>query len=160
MKNLTTALLIFSLNSFGQDTKPCRVYVDMVADLFHYGHVKFLKKAKRLGGPNAQLIVGICSDEDVTDYKRKPILSMKERIKSVKGCKYVDEVLGDAPIRVDKEWIEKYKIDLVVHGDDFSEKKIREYYSVPLEMGIFKTVPYTITISTTEIIKRVQSTLP
>ena len=26
-----------------------RIYTDMVADLFHYGHVEFLKRARALG---------------------------------------------------------------------------------------------------------------
>ena len=32
-----------------QVTKPVRVYVDVVADLMHAGHVEFFKKAKSLG---------------------------------------------------------------------------------------------------------------
>ena len=46
------------------------IYCDMVADLFHYGHVNFLKRCKQLGD---YLIVGIHSDSDVESYKRKPI---------------------------------------------------------------------------------------
>ena len=45
-----------------------RVYVDMVADLFHYGHVDFLRKAHALGD---HLLVGICSDEAVQTNKLK-----------------------------------------------------------------------------------------
>ena len=45
----------------------------MVADLFHYGHVNFLKQCSELGDC---LIVGIHSDKDVESYKRKPILTM------------------------------------------------------------------------------------
>ena len=54
-----------------------RLYVEMVADLFHYGHVEFLKKASAFGD---HLLVGICSDEAVQANKRNPILSMEERI--------------------------------------------------------------------------------
>ena len=38
-----------------------RVYAEMVADLFHRGHVEFLKRARALGD---YLIVGVMSDED------------------------------------------------------------------------------------------------
>ena len=51
-------------------------------------------------------------------------------------------------------WIEKYDIHLVVHGDDFSQAQQDSSYKVPLQMGIFRTVPYTPGISTTEIIRR------
>ena len=46
------------------------VYVDMVGDLFHYGHVEILRRAKEKGD---KLIVGVHSDETVMEYKRKPI---------------------------------------------------------------------------------------
>ena len=60
-----------------------RVYVDMVADLFHYGHVEFLKKARALGD---YLLVGIHTDDIVASYKKgRPILTMEERVKSVAG---------------------------------------------------------------------------
>ena len=43
-------------------TEITRVYVDMVADLFHYGHVNFLRQAKSHGD---FLLVGVHSDETV-----------------------------------------------------------------------------------------------
>ena len=45
-------------------------------------------------------------------------------------------------------------IDLVVHGDDYSDEQRRHFYKVPIEMGILRTVAYTKGISTTEIIRR------
>ena len=130
-----------------------RVYVDMVADLFHYGHVEFLKNARALGD---HLLVGICPDEAVQANKRNPILNMEERIASVSGCRYVDEVIPNAPWRMDRAWIDRHNIQLVVHGDDYSQEQLENIYMVPIEMGIFRTVPYTKSISTTEIIRRIQ----
>ena len=130
-----------------------RVYTDPVADLFHYGHMEFLKKARALGD---YLLVGIYADDVLEAYKRKPILTMEERAASVAGCKYVDEVLLNAPLIVDDAWIAKYDIDLVVHGDDFTQEQLDYYYGVPLQMGIFRTVPYTSGISTSEIIRRIK----
>ena len=128
-----------------------RVYADMVADLFHYGHMAFLKKARAIGD---YLLVGIHADDVLVSYKRRPILTMEERVASVAECRYVDEALPNAPLMVDRAWIEKYNIDLVVHGDDFSQEQQEYYYKVPIEMGIFRTVAYTQGISTTEIIRR------
>ncbi len=127
------------------------MYVDMVADLFHYGHVSFLQIAREHGD---YLLVGIHSDEVVRNYKRDPILSMEERIASVAGCRYVDEVVPDAPLSVTREWIEQHEIDLVIHGDDFTEELYQLCYKIPVEMGIFRTVKYTPGISTSEIIAR------
>ncbi len=131
--------------------KISRVYVDMVADLFHYGHVNFLRLASKFGD---HLMVGVHSDETVMSYKRRPIMTMEERMQSVAGCRYVDEVLPDAPLSIPREWIEEHNIDLILHGDDFSPELIDLCYSVPREMGIFKTVKYSEGISTTDIIMR------
>ena len=73
---------------------------------------------------------------------------------SVANCRYVDEVIPDAPWIFDPSWIEKYDIGLVVHGDDYSAEKRQEIYRGPIEMGIFRSIAYTKNISTTEIIRR------
>jgi len=130
------------------------VYADITGDLFHAGHVAFLKKAKALGD---HLIVGIITDEHVETYKRRPVLSVKDRAAVVRGCKYVDEVIeGVSPICT-KEWIAKKGIDVVVHGDDFNPKDplTLEQYGAAMEAGIFQTVPYTPGISTSDIINRI-----
>ncbi len=143
---LTLSLLISSSLS------ATRVYVDMVADLFHYGHVEFLKQAKNHGH---YLIVGLSSDEDVAKYKRTPIMNVEERTKSVMGCKYVDEVIPNCPYCITKEFIKEHGIDLVIHGDDMSEEQLSFFYKEAIELGIFKTVPYTHTVSTTDILDRI-----
>ena len=131
-----------------------RVYVDMVADLFHYGHANFLKQATQLGD---HLIVGIHSDEVVKEYKRSPVMTMEERVETVSSCRYVDEVVANAPLVIDEEWLNAHRIDLVVHGDDFSEELEQLCYKVPIDLGIFRLVSYTTQISTTEIIQRIKN---
>ena len=130
-----------------------RVYADMVADLFHYGHVEFLKKARALGD---YLLVGLHADDVLVSYKRRPILTIEERIACVAGCRYVDEVIPNAPFIIDRAFIKRHTIHLVVHGDDFLREELELYYKVPVEMGIFRTVPYTHGISTSEIIRRIK----
>jgi cytidyltransferase-like protein len=125
----------------------------MVADLFHYGHVAFLKKARAFGD---YLLVGVHADDAASSKKRRPILTLDERVASVAGCRYVDDVLPDAPWVLDRGWLEKHDIHLVVHGDDYSQEELENTFKVPLEMGILRTVPYTPGISTTEIIRRCQ----
>lgn len=130
-----------------------RVYVDMVADLFHYGHANFLKQAKKHG---SYLIVGIHSDKVVEGYKRSPVMTMKERVDTVSSCRYVDEVIPNAPLVIDPGWLNTHQIDLVVHGDDFSEEMEQLCYKTPIDLGIFRLVSYTSEISTTEIIRRIK----
>ncbi len=100
------------------------------------------------------LIVGVAGDDDAADGKRHPILKVEERAKVMAACRYVDEVIPNAPWRIDASWIAQHRIDIVVHGDDYSEKELDNYYRVPVEMGIFPTILYTYGISMTEIILR------
>ena len=134
-----------------------RVYADMTADLFHYGHVEFLKRARALGD---YLIVGVMGDDETTNWKRQPILTVEERVAVVAACKYVDEAIPNAPWILDSEFIAQNHIDLVVHGDDYSEQELQFSHGVPIEMRIFRTIPYTHGISTTEIILRCKEADP
>jgi glycerol-3-phosphate cytidylyltransferase len=133
-----------------------RVYADMVADLFHHGHAEFLRQARALGDV---LVVGIHSDEVVESYKRAPLMTMDERIRVVEACRYVDEVIPDAPLAVTKDWIERHRLDLVVHGDDIDGEETARMYETPAAMGILRTVPYTAGISTSELLRRLAQRL-
>lgn len=133
-----------------------RVYVDMVADLFHHGHAELLRRARALGD---ELVVGVHSDADVETYKRRPIMTLEERRRTVAACRYVDEVIPDAPLAVTSEWLERHRIDLVVHGDDFDQEQLTRYYAVPQRLGILRLVPATPGISTTRLLRRVEDRL-
>jgi glycerol-3-phosphate cytidylyltransferase len=162
MKNYTKKIIFITLiffnvvtiNTYAIDkTAKKVVFVNMVADLFHAGHVSFLKKAKQYGDV---LIVGLHGDELVSKYKRKPICNIEERKTVVESCKYVNRVICDTPLIITQDFINKHKIDLVVHGDDFDVEKINDFYGEVIELNKFITVPYTQGISTSEIIKRVE----
>ena len=133
-----------------------KLYLDMCADLMHLGHVNVLKQAKQLF-PDYYVLVGIHSDNTIESYKRRPVLQMSERIAMVEACRYVDEVVPNAPLRVSKDFIHLHQIDVVLHAH--SEEDDHYYrtmcYKEPSDMGIFIRLPYTSGISTTEIIKRI-----
>lgn len=131
-----------------------RVYVDMVGDLFHPGHVSFLKQASELGDI---LIVGVHADDTVETYKRRPVLTMEERMAVIVGCRYVHQVIPDAPLVIQQEFLREHRINLVVHGDDmWDSDDLRKFYAEPRRLGILRLVPYTPGISTTEIIARIE----
>ena len=130
-----------------------KIYVDIVGDLFHLGHVNLFKKARALGD---YLIVGMHADKDVEFYKRKPVLSLKERSEVIKSCRYVDEVVESAPLVITNNFINKYDISYVVHGDDVSDE-VKRQHKIPYDLGMVKYVPYTEGISTTDIIQRIKN---
>lgn len=129
-----------------------RVYVDMVADLFHIGHLNLIKEAKKLGD---KLIVGVHSDEDVMTYKRKPVIPFNQRSEIIKNIKQVDEVIEKAPLILTEDFLDKNNIDIVVHGDDVSDS-LKEQHKVAIEKNIVKYIPYTKSTSTTKIIKQIK----
>ena len=127
------------------------VYVDGVYDLFHSGHLSFLRKAKALGD---QLTVGVINDQDVATYKPKPIIEHDDRVAMLEACRFVDRVIPNAPLYVDEAFLNQHGIDIMVHGDDTA---YADYYELPIRLGIMRYVPYTATISSTEIRRRIIS---
>ena len=130
------------------------IYVDMCADLLHYGHIRFLKKAKALGD---KLIVGIHSDKTIESYKRTPICTMKDRIELVESVKWVDEVIEDAPLFITEDYIEKYNIDVIAIPENRTHEEIEKMCIIPYQKNMLKCVDYTEEISTSEIIKRLST---
>ncbi len=135
--------------------KSKRVYIDGIFDLFHRGHVESLRKAKEFFSGPVILIVGVMSDVDATSYKRKPIYNEEDRYMLVKSIKYVDEVILGSPLSMTKEFIDRHKIDYIVHGfsdaNDFDKQKA--FFNEVSE--IFYQIPYYKHISTTDIIKKI-----
>lgn len=130
-----------------------RVYADMVGDLFHSSHVEFLERASRLGDT---LVIGVHSDETVALYKRRPVMTMEERIRVIGACRFVDEVIPNAPLIVTREWITRHRLDLVVHGDDLDDELLGLMYGAARDLEILKIVPYANGISTTVLMDRVR----
>lgn len=133
------------------------VYAVGVFDLFHRGHVEFLKKANSLG---QRLVVAINSDDKVARYKRKPYYSENDRLEIVKACKFVHEAFIIHGYD-NKKYIEKYDIDIIVHGNDWEIEKYKKQIGVTDEYlmernAIVALIPYTFGISTSAIINLIK----
>ena len=90
------------------------VYMCFSTDIIHGGHISIIKKAQRLG----KLIVGVLSDEAVASYKRFPLVPAKERKKLFANIAGVYKVVDQETLSYAAN-LEKYKPDIVVHGDDW-----------------------------------------
>ena len=66
------------------------------------------------------LIVGIHGDSVVNKRRggNLPLMNLHERVLSVLGCKYMDDVLIDAPLDISPDMIASLKITEVVHGTE------------------------------------------
>ncbi|WFD35543.1 choline-phosphate cytidylyltransferase [Malassezia cuniculi] len=96
--------------------RPVRIYADGVYDLFHYAHALQLRQAK-LSFPNVHLIVGVVSSPVCEEYKNRPVMESGERYEAVRQCRWVDEVLEDAPWVIGQELIDALQIDYVAHDE-------------------------------------------
>ncbi|XP_044269919.1 ethanolamine-phosphate cytidylyltransferase-like [Tribolium madens] len=131
------------------------VYVTGGFDLFHVGHVQFLEKAAELGD---YVIVGLYSDEVVRGYKGPdyPVMRMHERLLGVLACKYVSEVVIDAPFHVTEDLINNFKIDLVVSGRVPFGDGGDDPFNYPKQLGIFVQVNSESDVTTETIIERIR----
>ena len=133
-----------------------RVYIDGIFDLFHRGHLESILKCKEFGD---EIIVGVVSDSDASSYKRKPVYNESDRVEIIKCINIVDEVISPCPLVITEDFILRNRIDIIVHGfkdqNDFDLQK--EFFKIPIEMGIFRRIQYYDKISTTEIISKIRN---
>jgi FAD synthetase len=90
-----------------------------VFDLVHYGHIRFIEEAKKLGGENSRLVVIVARDKTVERLKgRRPIIPEDQRRAVVESLKPVDEaILGYEDLSFE-ETIAKIKPDIIAVGYD------------------------------------------
>lgn len=135
------------------------LYLDMVADLLHYGHINFIKNIYMNYKKNDDKIyIGIHNDETVESYKRKPILTMDERIKVLECCKYIDKIIPNAPLKITNEFIELYGIDKIFIPNNRTIEENELMLSDIFNNSHIEiiTIDYTYQISTTDIISRIK----
>jgi choline-phosphate cytidylyltransferase len=143
-----------SLLGYSAD-RPARIYCDGIFDMFHYGHAKALEQAKKLR-PYVYLMVGVCNDALTHEKKGKTVMNEYERYESVRYCKWVDEVIPDAPWCVDQEFIDLHNIDFVAHDDiPYTSGDVADVYQFVKDQGKFLATQRTDGISTSDLITRI-----
>ena len=69
-----------------------RLLIDMTASVLHHGHIRLIKKAKKLG--NVEIIIGLTKDDEVKKYKGfYPEIKYSFRKEILESIKYVDKVI-------------------------------------------------------------------
>jgi len=135
--------------------RPVRIYADGVYDLFHYAHALQLRQAK-LSFPSVHLIVGVVSSELCAQHKNRPLLESHERYEAVKNCRWVDEVLEDAPWVVDQALVDRLQIDYVAHDElPYAGGQSEDIYNWLKQIGKFLPTRRTEGISTSELLARI-----
>ncbi len=117
------------------------VYSFVVADLFHYGHLRILEKANELGDYH---ICGVLTDDAVAEYKPDPIANFNERKAIISSLRCVDAVISQNSkdptenLRKIHEQFKNSKIILVhgsnwnkIPGEDFIKKINGEVIKIP-----------------------------
>ena len=131
-----------------------KVYTGGTFDLFHRGHVNFLRQCREIGN---YVVVSLNTDDFIERYKGKtPIMNYDERKEVLLSCRYVDEVIPNTDGEDSKPAILTIQPKFVIIGSDWAKK---DYYK---QMNftqkwlddnniILVYLPYTENISTTLI---------
>lgn len=124
-------------------------------DILHFGHIKFLKKAKNEGDV---LIVALESDENIKRLKGngRPIHSQNQRAEMLASLEFVDLIICLPLMKDDKDYFElvkKIKPDVlaVTKGDPQLKNKGKQAKEIGAKVKI--VTPYIKTASTTKLIK-------
>jgi choline-phosphate cytidylyltransferase len=105
-------------------------------------------------------MVGVCNDDLTHRYKGKTVMSEGERYESLRHCRWVDEVVRDAPWVVTPAFLDKHGIDYVAHdalpyADASGEGADGDVYALVKRLGKFRETARTDGVSTSDLILRV-----
>lgn len=131
------------------------VFTNGCFDVLHYGHVRYLLEARKLGDI---LVVGLNSDESVRRLKgpTRPVNGEKERAFVLAALACIDYVVifgEDTP----KELIETVIPDVLVKGGDYDLSNIVGADFVTRNGGTVTTIPFVEGFSSTHIIEQLKT---
>lgn len=88
-------------------------------DMFHIGHLKLLKKLRKMGG---KLIVAVSTDEFNELKGKKTLIPYDQRAAIVSAIKYVDKVIPEENWEQKVDDIQKHNVDIFAIGNDWKGK--------------------------------------
>ena len=131
------------------------IYTRMVADLFHPGHVAFLKAARALGD---RLHVYVLEEDFVSRIKSPPIMAQSERLAVVGACRYVDEVHATGPLQITREFMNEHGYAIYALGySNEREAAAKQSNCRDLPEHMIAVIPYTAGISSTILRNRIHA---
>lgn len=89
-------------------------------DLLHYGHIRLLERAKKMGD---YLIVAVSTDEFNELKGKKAFYDYETRKKMVEALSCVDLVIPEKCWEQKVEDIKKYKVDVIAMGSDWKDSE-------------------------------------
>lgn len=132
------------------------VFTNGVFDLLHVGHVRYLTRARGLGGA---LIVAINTDRTVRELKGpdRPVFNQAERAEILAALRSVDYVtiFDDVSPR---SLIARLLPDVLVKGGDYELDQIHGREEVEAAGGNVISLPFVEGASTTTLIERMRNT--
>ncbi|KZP26598.1 hypothetical protein FIBSPDRAFT_854635 [Athelia psychrophila] len=107
--------------AYPMEQRTMRIYIDGVFDAFNPAHALQLRQAK-LAFPSAHLSVGIFSDElcQLHQSQSPPRIPHVERCEVVRHCRWVDEIIPEAPWAVDDQFVLQRRFDYVALDEGMS----------------------------------------
>lgn len=99
-----------------------KVYVSLIADLLHAGHIKVLKKAAELG----EVTVGLLTIDACGELNDVPYIEFNQRKEVLDNIGIIKEVIPQTTASY-IENLNKLKPDYVVHGDDWRHNHQQKY---------------------------------
>ncbi len=119
-------------------------------DLFHIGHLRILERARSMG---SHLSVGVSSD--ALNFRKEtqyPIYPEDQRMDIVRAIKGVDEVFLEESLEQKREYILRYKADILVMGDDW-KGRFDEFNDVCRVVYLERTPSISTTLVKAEIVQ-------
>lgn len=128
-------------------TEEKRVLTYGTFDLFHYGHVRLLRRLSAMGD---RLIVGVSTDEFNARKGKTAVMPYAQRREILEACRFVDRVIPEHDWDQKRTDIVNHNIALFAMGDDWTGQ-----FDDLSDLTQVLYLPRTPEISTTDVRHRV-----